>query len=314
MMESATPQVSLVIVTYNSVRHIRECLHSIKTTCAEIPHEVCVVDNHSQDGSAELVRRLFPEVRLICNPENRGLSVALNQGFRASQGNCLLWLNPDTELLPGTLATLIDSLEAMPGAGAVGGRLLNTDRSLQQSFGWDIGLVTEFTQKLFFNGWERWRNPIAGFLLAQLHRREREVDWLKGACVLLRRQALFDAELMDENFFLYMEDADLCHRLRHLGWKVRYTPRAETLHHGGASVDSAPERAALEFRRSQLHYYRKHVGAVECRLLSIYLQCKMMWGLAACELRRLLGWGTIEESRVRKKLLKDVLALLRQNR
>jgi GT2 family glycosyltransferase len=137
------------------------------------------------------------------------------------------------------------------------------------------------------------------------------VDWVKGACMLLRRQALLDVKLMDETFFMYLEDADLCRRIRQSGWQVRYTPEAEVIHFGGGSVRSNPERSGLEYRRSQLHYFKKHLGEKSLKALKIYLGFKMMKNILMVNFRQWVGWGAPGPLAEQKRFLRETLSLVR---
>ena len=129
--------------------------------------------------------------------------------------------------------------------------------------------------------------------------------------MLARRQALLDAKLMDENFFLYLEDADLCYRIRKLGWKVRYTPEAEVIHFGGGSVRSNPGRSALEYRRSQLHYFKKHLGGTSLKGLKIYLGFKMRKNILMVNIRQRIGWGAPGSLAEQKQFFQETLSLVR---
>jgi len=304
-------ELSIIVVTYNSRRHVRDCLESIQQNVGDIDHEVIVVDNASQDGTPEIVRNNFPNVHLTVNRENRGFARGNNQGISQSQGRTVLLLNPDAVVLPQTLATLLKEMNQSPETGLLGCRLLNTDRSLQQSFGYEISIWNEVIRKIFFNLWEKHRFSPAGWVLRFLHSRNREVDWVKGACMLSRRQALLDAQLMDESFFMYLEDADLCLRIRQLGWHVRYTPEAEVIHCGGGSVSSNPEQSELEFRRSQLHYFKKHLGETNLKILKVYLGLKMKKNLLAVNFRQSIGWGVADSLAERKQFLEETLSLVR---
>jgi GT2 family glycosyltransferase len=308
---SDTLELSIIVVTYNSRRHVRDCLESIQRDAGGIPHEVIVVDNASQDGTPDIVRNEFPNVRLIANPQNPGFARSNNQGISQSQGRYILLLNPDTVVLPKMLATLLKEMHQSPETGLLGCRLLNADRSLQQSFGYDVNFWNEAVRKVFLNLWENHRFPPVGWVLRSLHSRKREVDWVKGACMLSRRQALLDAKLMDEAFFLYLEDADLCYRLRKLGWKVCYTPEAEVIHFGGGSVRSNPERSALEYRRSQLHYFKKYLRERDLKVLKIYLGFKMRKSILMVNFRQWIGWGAPAPLAEKKQFLHETLSLVR---
>ena len=304
-------ELSIIVVTYNSRRHVRDCLESIQRTAGGIDHEVIVVDNASQDGTPDILRTEFPNVRLITNPENRGFARGNNQGITQSRGRFILLLNPDTLVLPKTPATLLNEMNHSPETGLLGCRLLNADRSLQQSYGYEVNVRNEVIRKIFFNLWENHRFPPVGWVLRSLHSRKREVDWIKGACMLLRRQALLEVKLMDEAFFMYLEDADLCRRFRQSGWQVRYTPDAAVIHFGGGSVRSNPERSALEYRRSQLHYFKKHLGEKSLKALKIYLGFKMMKNILMVSFRQWVGWGAPGTLAEQKRFLRETLSLVR---
>ncbi len=303
-------ELSIIVVTYNSRRHVRDCLESLQRTATGIHHEVVVVDNASQDGTQDIIRNEFPKVRLIANAENQGFARSNNQGISQSQGRYILLLNPDTVVLPKALAILIKEMNQSPETGLLGCRLLNADRSLQQSFGYNVSFWNEAVRKIFFNLWENHRFPPVGWVLRSLHSSTREVAWVKGACMLSRRQALLDAKLMDEAFFLYLEDADLCRRIRQLGWQVRYTPKAEVIHFGGGSVRSNPERSALEYRRSQLHYFKKHLGEKELNILKIYLVFKMRKNILMVNFRQWVGWGAPGPLAEQKQFFRETLSLV----
>jgi len=304
-------ELSIIVVTYNSRRHVRDCLESVQRAAGDIDHEVIVVDNASQDGTPGIIRNEFPKARLIANPENLGLARGNNQGISQSQGRYILLLNPDTVVLPKTLATLLEEINQSPETGLLGCRLLNADRSIQQSFGYEVSFWNEAVRKFFFNLWENHRFHPVGWVLSSLHSRKREVAWVKGACMLSRRQSIFDAKLMDETFFMYLEDADLCQRIRQLGWQVRYTPEAEVIHFGGGSVRSNPKRSALEYRRSQLHYFKKHLGETSLKALKIYLGFKMRKNMLMVNFRQRVGWGAPGPLAEQKQFLRETLSLVR---
>ncbi len=304
--------LSIVVVTYNSRDYLRDCLESVQRAAEGIAHEIIVVDNASEDGTPDIVCDEFPQVRLNASRDNRGLSRGNNRGIAQSRGRYILLLNPDTIVSPGVLTTLLQEVQRSPGTGVLGCRLLNADRSLQQSFGFEVSLFNEAVRKFFFNLWEKHRFPPAGWVLSSLHSKPREVSWVKGACMLVCRRAVFDAELMDESFFMYLEDADLCRRIRQLGWKVRYTPEAEVLHFGDGSVRTNPWQSALEFRRSQLHYFKKHLGPTHLKLLKIYLGFKMRKNLLWMTFRKWIGRGSPEQLAEQERFLRETLALIRK--
>ena len=264
-------RIAAVIVSFNARDDLLRCLASLRLVKA--PLETVVVDNASLDGSPEAVAREFPDVRLVTPRENLGFARATNLGIAASLAPYLLVLNSDAEVRPGTVETLASLLDARPGIGVVGPRTLSGDGTVQVSFGPDLRPLAEWRQRRRVRGVRR-RDPAALRRADAAASREQEPDWVSGACLLARREALAAVGGFDEGYFLYEEDADLCLRLRRAGWGVLFTPAAEVVHHLGRSVASAPERSRLEYHRSHLRYYRRHNGL-----------------LATATLRALIGAG-----------------------
>jgi GT2 family glycosyltransferase len=239
------------------------CLRSLRDHSGGIGLEVVAVDNNSSDGSQEYIRREFPEVRLIANRENIGFSRANNLGISETRGDYLLFLNTDTAVTQGALSSLLQELRENPSTGAIGPALFRKPNVYQVSFGKKVSFVSQFLQKYFKNFYFALRLKAS--------RRKREVHWLSAACLLVRRSALEEAGYFDENFFLYFEDIDLCRRMRQLGWKLVYLPQAAVFHEGGATTAPRGLRSRLEYRRSQLYFYRKHNSALSLFCLRLYL-------------------------------------------
>ena len=259
-----SPLLSILLVNYNDGAHLPECLSSIEKNVQAVDHEVIVVDNASTDGSPELIGRRFPRVRLVRNLRNEGFGRANNQAVRESRGAFVLFLNTDVVLRPGAVDLLLTEMAAHPLTGIVGPALVNPGGSFQASFGGRLGFFSEAFKKLFLNR-----------LIRRSVRRgggRREVGWVSGAFLLARKKALLEAGLFDENFFLYFEDIDLCRRTIEKGWKVIFLPTAVSFHIGGATTAGRPLRSRLEYRKSQLRFYRKHNSRVSLALLRIYLR------------------------------------------
>jgi len=266
---SDAARVAVVIVSYEGRDALLACLESLRRH-ASIPIEAVVVDNASTDGSAEAVRAAHPAVRVIANAENVGFARACNQGWRASRAPCVLFLNPDAEVTAGAVDTLAGLLERRTDVGAAGPRTRGSDGTIQVSTGPDLTPLAERRQRRLVLGVAR-RDPAAVAEAEALHSREREVDWVSGACLAVRRAALEAVSGFDEGFFLYEEDADLCRRLRQDGWRILFTPAAEVRHRLGHSMEKAARRARLEYHRSHLRYYRKHSGPLDRAVLRLLL-------------------------------------------
>jgi GT2 family glycosyltransferase len=238
-----------------------------------LPLELVVVDNASTDGSADAVRARHPEALVIANAENAGFARACNQGWRASRAPLVLFLNPDAEVAPGAVETLVRLLESRPAVGAAGPRTRGSDGTIQVSTGSDLAPLAELRQRRLVRGVAR-REAHALAQAEALHAREHEPAWVSGSCLVARRTAIEAVGGFDERFFLYEEDADLCRRLREAGWRIVFTPEAEVRHHLGRSMSKAPRRARLEYHRSHRLYYRKHNGPLSRAALRILLAAR----------------------------------------
>jgi len=303
--------VSIITVNHDSSEYLRDCLKSLFLGERPVTCEVIVVDNGSSDGCAEMVRGEFPAVRLIANQDNLGFARACNQGMRAARGRYLLLLNNDTRVPAGTLETLVATMDRSRDIGLLGCRLVGDDGRVQQSFGRTVGFAYEFARKFILNPlFKRSHLSWVRKMIDGAHDTELEVDWVRGACMFLRREALMEAGLMDENFFLYFEDGDLGVRIRRLGWRVVYTPAATIIHHGQASTHKSRRRSALEYRRSQMYYYKKHYGPLALAFLRSYLYLKMQKN----RLRARVGAGAAgrgKEGEASDRLNEEILQAVR---
>ena len=252
-----TPLVSVVIVTYNSRRDIDACLESAMETLPPLDYETVVVDNASPDSTGIAVRERWPAVRVIDAAGNLGFAGATNIGIRESSGAFVLVLNPDTVLHPGAIKRLLDVLETTPETAVVGPRLINGRGRTELSFGSMIGPFSELRQKLLVRGNDRGAPIIEGYV-QRLTRKSRVVDWVSGACLLVRRSDAEAVGLFDERYFMYAEDVDFCAAIRARGGKVLFVADAEVSHLRGQSVASRPRATEVAYRRSQLAFYAKH--------------------------------------------------------
>lgn len=282
-LAEAMSKLSIIIVNYNTCRVLLDCLRSIRQYAPVIPHEVIVVDNASKDDSVAQVQAQFPEVISIANSTNQGFSAANNQGLKTASGDCLLLLNSDTQVQEGALQDLVNCLNECPDTGLAGCQLLNADGSLQMSYNlvWNLlmlatqasGIRQLFTPRALGKLAHLLSGPLVPKtfrLYLQPHREpdkskrgSYELDgetYLTGACLMIRRLCLEEIGLMDENFFMYSEDADLCLRACQAGWKLRFLPSSRIVHLVGASAGPSYRETSLEAYRSTLYYFRKHRG------------------------------------------------------
>lgn len=249
--------LAVVIVDHDAGEDVLRCIRSVFDSAGEIGLEVLVVDNRSRDGSPEAVTAAFPPVRVIRNDSNRGFAAAANQGMRASRSEFVLLINPDAEIGAGTLEGFLKVARDRPRAGAIGALTRDPDGTIYPSarrvpslfLGLGHTLVSPFWRD---NPWSR------RYRMADWDRRtEREVEWVSGSSVLLRRSSLDEVGLFDERYFMYVEDMDLCTRLRKGGWEVWFSPQLEITHIGGTAT--AGRRAmTLQHSKSIYTYFVKH--------------------------------------------------------
>jgi GT2 family glycosyltransferase len=267
---NGTPQVSVVIVSFNTRDLLRDCLKSFAEQSAGITTEVIVVDNASKDKSADMVAAEFPDVRLIRTEVNLGFAGANNLGFPHATGRYVLLLNSDAFLKPQALQRCIQHMEQEPKVGIGGARLIGRDGGWQPSarlfpsplnqFLIISGLSAKHQQSKFFGRADRtWANPGI----------QADVDWVPGAFSLIRRDALEKVGYFDESFFLYFEEVDLCKRFKEAGYIIRYYPDVEVVHWGGESSKTLESmrfarvgsQLTLWQLRSAFLYFRKHHGS-----------------------------------------------------
>jgi GT2 family glycosyltransferase len=261
--------LSIVIVNYNAQEHLENCLESLTSSPPAVPHDIIVVDNASTDGSVKAVRACWPGITLIENASNTGFAAGNNAGIRASDGMLILLLNNDTIVPAGAIDALVGRLLAHPDAAVAGPRLVDKAGRVELSFGPMISPLNELRQKLTMKlhdlGVSRW--------VERATRRERYVDWISGACLLVRRADAEQAGLLDERYFLYTEDVDFCAAIRGLGRQVLFTPAAEVVHLRGRSRSAAPQAMNAAYRRSHVAFYDKHHPRW-APLLRLYLRMK----------------------------------------
>lgn len=276
------PDLSVSIVNWNTKDILRNCLKSIYESTHRISYEIFVVDNASSDGSPEMVEKEFPRVKLIKNKQNLGFAKANNQAIKLSDGRYILLLNSDTIVLDGALDKMVEFMEDHPDAGAAGCKLLNPDGSLQKSISNFPSLITAFwTNSLLRRFFPKARiediisSPKSYLTIG-------EVDSVIGAFLILRSTVVRLTGSLDEGFFMYREETDLCYRIRKAGWKVYFYPLAEIIHLGGASTETVKRESFIRMRRSSYRFYRKRYGFAGLILVRLFS--------AICSGRRLLIW------------------------
>jgi len=252
--------------------------------------EIIVVDNGSSDGSVEMVRADFPQVQVIANEHNLGFTRGNNQGLAASRGRYVLFLNPDAEVVGNALATMVRYMEDHPDVGALGPQLRYPNGSVQSSRRRFPTLGMAFFESTLLELW--WPdNPWARrYRMADRDdEMEQEVDWVVGACLLVRREVLERIGGFDEGFFMYSEEMDLCRRIREAGWRVMYVPTAQVIHHEGRSSEQVVPARHLHFQSSKVRYFRKHHGRLAAEALRLFLLLTYVYQMIVEALKWLLG-------------------------
>src|SRR5258708_17223399 len=271
-MDIALAEISLIIVNYNTINLLRDCLTSLMQTEGRAC-EIIVVDNASADNSASMVAKEFPGVALIRNQQNSGFSKASNQGLRQAKGRYFLLLNPDTVVRAGAIGVMAEFLVSHVQVGAVTCKLVNADGTIQPSTSNRPGPVLLFFRllgisRLVPGDWvRRWLSRTCGLFLGRTIRSyltpydahdSVEVQNISGACLMLRREAVEQVGLLDERFFMYFEDMDYCLRLQNAGWKMFYLPQGEIVHLCGMSSGGRMRNYSAHSYRALFHFYKKH--------------------------------------------------------
>jgi N-acetylglucosaminyl-diphospho-decaprenol L-rhamnosyltransferase len=290
--------LSIIIVNWNTRDLLVECLSAIADGIAPLSPaqvETIVVDNASTDDSVALVRKLFPWVRLLQNSTNIGFAGGNNQALQQNQGRYCLLLNSDTVVSAGSLAIMVEFMEQHPTAGAVGAKLLNPDGSFQASYAAFPTLWSEFC---LLTGLARWTiGQYAPSPPPYADEAARLVDWVSGASLMVRRAALDQIGFMDEGYFMYSEETDLCWRLKQRGWQIWYVPDALIIHVGGASTSQMALTNHTRLYQSKLRFFRKNYGLWQaCCLGSLLL---VFSGVKLCVWRVL---GATELNKQRKMI------------
>jgi len=259
-MDSGKIDLSIVIVSYNTLEMTRDCIKSVYANIEGLNVQVIVVDNDSVDGSVAMIEEEFPFVELIVNTDNVGFAVANNQGFDIAKSEMVLLLNSDTIVLKDVLENSVDYMLANSDVGGLGCRVLNTDFTMQPTCS---GYPT--LARLFFLtiGLDRLKNIkfFDGYLLRSWKRdTERDVDVISGCYLLTRKKVLEDVGGLDEDFFFFGEETDWCLRMRKFGWVLKFSPIGEIIHHGGGSVKKLNHLRDVMLTTATVRLHKKNTG------------------------------------------------------
>lgn len=302
-------KLSIIIVSWNVKKVLTDCLGSIEENPASEPFEIVLVDNASSDGAVEFVRNKFPDVVVIANSQNLGFAAANNQGIKKSQGEYILLLNPDTIVHLGSLDVLIEFMDKNEDVGICGPQLLNQDETIQSSvrcFPTFRGALYRHTAikslGLFKNEYKKW------LMKSFDHKSQMDVDQVMGAALMIRQSIIEDVGAMDEQFFMYYEEVDLCFRIKQAGWRVVFMPEVVITHLGGQSSGQIPVRKRIIAMTSLLKFFRKHRGkyvtAVFNCLFKPSVILRDICDAAAASMAYLYGLIAMDKGRRRKSAAK----------
>ena len=286
------PELSVIIVSWNVRELLNACLASLmvaESACETPGLEVIVVDCASDDGSAAMVRRRFPQVTLLDQSENIGFTRGNNLGMARAAADTFLLLNPDTEVNGDALDQMLDLLRREPQVGIVGPHTLNSDGSHQSTRRRFPTLATGFFESTWLEKYAP-AGIIERYVMGDTDDAAIiEVDWAQGSALMFRRAVYEDIGGLDEGYVMYSEEMDYCRRARAAGWRVFYHGGARIVHHGGKSSEKASAFAQLHFHGSKLRYFRKHHGEAHYQLLRFNLLLQFWWQMGLEAGKLLLG-------------------------
>lgn len=257
-------ELSIIIVNWNTKDILQMCIESVYKTTQNISFDIIVVDNGSTDGSAAMVQKKFPRVKLIRNKRNLGFAAANNQGIKKAQGLFILLLNSDTIILDNAIRKTVEFMKRKSDAGAVGCKLLNPDYSLQHSCYnfysfFKRVIVRKFIPKFFIP--LKYQRNLESLITSWDYSEVKEVDYVRGAFIMVRNEVFREVGLLDESFFMYGEEKDLCLRMKRAGWRVYFYPEAQIVHLKGTSAKKKTTEishrivTALLFRKKHYSFF-----------------------------------------------------------
>ena len=253
-------ELSIIIVNYEQSHFLGDCLESVHLTICKTKFEVILVDNSSKDKGLESVLKRFPETRLIDNARNVGFARANNQGAKIANGDFLFFINPDTIMIKGTIESMLDYIRSDPSVGILGPKVLNPDQTLQYSCRkfptiWS-GLFNRYSVMTRFFPNNRYSKDY--LMLDYDHSSTRSVDWISGCCMMIPAPIFKEVNGFDENYFLFIEDVDLCQTMRKKGYRVDYFPSAKIFHKISSSSSQSAPQTIIKHHKGMIYYNQKY--------------------------------------------------------
>ena len=295
--------VSIIVVNWNTKELLLACLKSIYGTTTGLDIEVIVVDNGSHDGSSQAIKENFPQAKLIQNFENKGFAKANNQALSIVTGHYILLLNSDALLTDGSLKNLINFMDKTPVAGIAACQYINSDGSKQNSFDNFPTLTTELLNKTFLKTLFPKKYPSK----KKEYYEPMEVESVIGACMLVRKEAITQVGMLDEDYFFFMEETDWCLRMHKAGWKVYHLPEIKVYHLQGQSKEKDPSKAWIEYYRSSYIFFKKHRSIFSYFTLRILRVFKLIINLTLVLLGFIATLGLDRGLKRRLHIYRDLL-------
>ena len=283
--------VSIIVVAWNVRKLVYDCLKSVYEQTKGINFEVIYVDNASIDNTVDMVRKQFPDVRIIENEVNQGFIKANNQGIEIAQGRYVLLLNSDTLVLDNAIAKMVNFADSHPEAAVVGCRVLNLNRTVRRTCFMYSSILNMFLSAIYlykifpknkFFGRERmtWWNFDD----------VREVETVSGSCSLVRKQGIEQVGVMDERYFVYGDDPDWCYRFKKSGWKIMFTPEPNIIHYGGQTTNNLSRKFKLQLSGSKLIFMKLHRNKwsfpIACFLMALFFLLRVPYWVMLAILRK----------------------------
>ena len=278
-LTSSVIDLSIAIVSYNTKEVLLDCIRSVHAHTTGITFEVIVIDNDSWDGTVAVLQEVYPDMRVVANPDNRGFAKAVNQAVAVSCGRHVLLLNSDTIIKGQALATMAGYLDSHSNVGAVSCQQRTGEGNLSRT----CFHFPSIRDHLFYSALFQRIAPTMQAAVAATHEidfaQSQDVDWANGACLMVRTDLLRKLGGLDEGFFMYFEDVDLCRRIHRQGYRVCHLAEAEIVHLVGRSSGRAVDRLNLEWELSRIRYIEKHFSPVKRRLMKGWIAAGTGWRL-----------------------------------
>ncbi|OGD84767.1 hypothetical protein A2696_00365, partial [Candidatus Curtissbacteria bacterium RIFCSPHIGHO2_01_FULL_41_13] len=265
--------LSVIIVSWNTNKLLEDCLSSVYRFTKDVSFEVIVVDNGSQDKSADMVRQKFPQVKLIPNRDNLGFTKANNQGIKIAKGKYILLLNSDTYLIENSFSKLIKKAKTLQSLGVLAPQLLSQDRTIQQSAGFFPHLPQVFWWMTFIDDL-----PGGQFLRPyhvdhdSFYNKDQNVDWVTAAAILVPTVVINKVGGLDEKIFMYGEEVEWCYRIKKAGFEIYFTPATKIIHIGRGSSNQIPTSAFIGEYKAVIYFYQKHKGRFSLQMARFFLK------------------------------------------